>query len=268
MTWLPTVIVVIALGFGLIIGSFLNVVIWRVPRGESIVHPPSACPHCGAPIKPYDNIPVISWLLLRGKCRSCGGPISVRYPLVELGTGLAFAAVVLCGILGVYPIALVPVLLYFAAITVALALIDIDTHKLPNVIVMPSYLVVAALLALASAITGDWWALLRAAIGGAILFVAYFVMLLIYPQGMGFGDVKLAGVIGLILGWLGWGTLAVGGFVAFLLGGLFGIVLLLTRKAGRKSGIPFGPWMLAGAWVGVFVGETLSQGYLSLVGLT
>jgi leader peptidase (prepilin peptidase)/N-methyltransferase len=267
MTSLPGAIVVVVFALGLIIGSFLNVVAWRVPRGESIVHPPSACPHCGTPIKPHDNVPVLSWLVLRGRCRSCNGPISPRYPLVELGTGSAFAAVTFAGFLNIYSLALVPLLLYFAAISIVLALIDIDTHRLPNPIVLPSYLVVFALLALASALTGNWWALIWALCGGAILFATYFVMVLIYPRGMGFGDVKLAGVIGLVLGWLGWGTLAVGGFAAFLLGGLFGILLLLTRKAGRKSAIPFGPWMLVGAWVGVFAGEALSRAYLSLVGL-
>ncbi len=267
MTWLATLAVIIAGLFGLIIGSFLNVVVWRVPRGESVVNPPSACPSCATPIKAYDNIPVVSWLLLRGRCRSCSEPISIRYPLVELGTGLAFAGVVVGGILGLFSLALVPVLLYFAAITVALGLIDLDTRRLPNAIVLPSYLVVVALLAIASALTGDWWALLRALAGGVTLFLAYFVMILIYPKGMGFGDVKLAGVIGLILGWIGWGTLAVGGFAAFLLGGVFGIVLVLTHRAGRKTDIPFGPWMLSGAWVGICAGEVLSRSYLTLVGL-
>jgi leader peptidase (prepilin peptidase)/N-methyltransferase len=267
MTWLATTIVIIAGGFGLIIGSFLNVVVWRVPRGESIVHPPSACPHCAVPIRPYDNIPVLSWLMLGGKCRSCRGPISARYPLVELATGLAFSGIVLAGFLGAYSLALVPALLYFCTISITLTLIDIDTHRLPNAIVLPSHIVVGALLALASLLTGDWWALVWALVGGAILFTAYFVMLMIYPQGMGFGDVKLSGVIGLILGWIGLGSLAVGGFAAFLLGGLFGVILLLTRRADRKSGIPFGPWMLAGAWVGIFAGEILSQEYLKLIGL-
>jgi leader peptidase (prepilin peptidase)/N-methyltransferase len=169
--------------------------------------------------------------------------------------------------LGAYSLALVPALLYFCTISITLTLIDIDTHRLPNAIVLPSYIVVGALLALASLLTGDWWALVWALVGGAILFTAYFVMLMIYPQGMGFGDVKLSGVIGLILGWIGLGSLAVGGFAAFLLGGLFGVILLLTRRADRKSGIPFGPWMLAGAWVGIFAGEILSQEYLKLIGL-
>ncbi|MGV8969711.1 MAG: prepilin peptidase [Microbacteriaceae bacterium] len=265
---LPAILIVVLAGlFGLIIGSFLNVVVWRVPRGESIVRPPSACPHCAQPINPYDNIPVVSWVVLLGKCRSCRGSISIRYPLVELVTGLIYSGVVVGGFLGVYPIELTPALFYFVAITVALTLIDIDTHRLPNAIVFPSYIALAVLLTVASLLTGDWWSLLRASAGAAILFVVYFVLFVIYPKGMGFGDVKLAGVIGLITGWIGWGALAVGGFAAFFLGGVFGMLLLLTRRATRKSGIPFGPWMLAGAWVGICGGELLAQSYLALIGL-
>jgi len=263
--------------FGLLIGSFLNVVIYRVPAGKSIVHPPSTCPNCGAGIRWYDNIPVISWLVLRAKCRDCGNPISARYPLVELGTGILFALVAVrfsAPILEPAPtndvVAAIIVLvafLYLAAIGVALLLIDLDTHRLPNAIVLPSYLVAGALLLLAAVIGGDWAAALRALIGGAAMFAAYYLMAFAYPGGMGFGDVKLSGVLGLYLGWLGWGTLIVGAFSAFLLGGIFSIVLLVARRATRKSGIPFGPWMIAGAFSGVFFGEQLWTAYAGLVGL-
>jgi leader peptidase (prepilin peptidase)/N-methyltransferase len=272
---LRVIIIVLAGVLGLVIGSFLNVVIYRVPRKQSIVSPPSACPSCGTPIKSRDNIPVLSWLLLRAKCRECGEPISARYPIVELVTGLLFAAAAFrfplpygapVNIL-IATILILLAVLYFAAISVALAGIDLDTHTLPNVIVLPSYIVIGGLLLAASVIYGDYSQLLPAAVGGAALFVLYFVMALVYPGGMGFGDVKLAGVIGLMLGFLDWGSLIVGAFAAFLLGGLFGIALVLTRKAGRKSGIPFGPWMLAGAWVGIFFGGQIWAGYLNLVGL-
>jgi leader peptidase (prepilin peptidase) / N-methyltransferase len=273
-------------GFGLLIGSFLNVVAYRVPLRRSIVSPPSACPTCGTAIRSRDNIPVISWILLRGKCHSCRSPISARYPIVELGTGVFFAAVaVWFGVSGVstssttglgsttgaagivaWILALVA-FLYLAAISVVLALIDLDTHTLPNRIVLPSYIVGIALLGAASILSGDYGALLRAGIGMAALWLAYLAMALAYPGGMGFGDVKLAGVLGLYLAWVGWGELAVGAFAAFLLGGLFSIGLIIARKAGRKSGIPFGPWMLAGAWVGIFFGESIASGYLALVGL-
>lgn len=248
---------------GLVIGSFLNVVVWRVPRGESVVSPPSACPRCGTRIRARDNVPVLSWLLLRGRCRDCGEPICARYPLVELGTGLLFA--LLAAVVGVSWV--LPAVLYLAAVAVALALIDLDHHRLPDALVLPSYLVGAALLALASWNPGggsDWGALLRAAIGCAALWVFYFAAAFAYPAGMGFGDVKLAGVLGMYLAWFGWGAFAVGAFGAFLLGGLFSIGLILAQRAGRKSGIPFGPWMLAGAFVGITVGQVAWDGYLDL----
>jgi leader peptidase (prepilin peptidase)/N-methyltransferase len=262
--------------FGLLIGSFLNVVIYRVPNGLSVVSPPSACPGCGHVIKAYDNIPVLSWLILRGRCRGCAKPISRRYPLVETGTGMAFAGVALWAWTGGAsgrptegaPGMLVLVgFLYLAAVTVALGLIDIDTRRLPDAIVLPSYLVGAVLFTLAAVFAGDYAALLRAGVGMAALWTAYLLMALAYPGGMGFGDVKLAGLLGMFLGWVGWGPLLVGAFAAFLLGGLFSLALLVTRMVDRKSGIPFGPWMLAGAWTGIIGGDSLWREYLALVGL-
>ena len=268
------VLIVLAGVLGLIIGSFLNVVVWRLPRGESLSHPDSACPHCGHPIRWWDNIPVVSWLVLRGRCRDCAGPIATRYPLVELGTGLAFAGVswwLLTTWAPATPFAAFVLtavaFLYLAAVSIALGLIDLDTHRLLDVIVLPSYVVGALLFGAATIVSGDPGPLIRAAIGMAAMFAFYFVTWFIYPSGMGFGDVKLAGVLGLFLGWLGWGAVAVGAFAAFVLGGLFAVILLVLRRANRKSGIPFGPWMLLGAWVGVFAGETIARGYLALFGL-
>lgn len=246
---------------GLIIGSFLNVVIWRVPRGESIVSPPSACPACGHEIRAYDNIPIVSWLVLRGRCRDCGEPISVRYPLVELGTGILFA--IMAWRFG--PAWDLPAYLYLAAIAVALALIDIDVKRLPNVIVMPSYAVAGVLLLLPAALTPDWPAYVNAWLGGVALFAFYFVLAFIYPAGMGFGDVKLAGVLGLYLGWLGWGPVIVGGFLGFLLGAVIGIAIMIAGKGGRKTAIPFGPFMLAGALLAVFWGQDLADLYTGVV---
>ncbi|QCB95285.1 prepilin peptidase [Cellulomonas shaoxiangyii] len=246
---------------GLLVGSFLNVVVWRVPRGESVVAPPSACPRCHARIAWYDNVPVISWLALRGRCRRCELPISWRYPVVELATGLLFAGTFLL----VGWSWEVPAFLYLAGITVCLTLIDIDVHRLPNAIVLPSYGVGGALLALAAwnpGGTADPGALLRAAVAGAGLFAFYFLLAVIHPRGMGFGDVKLAGVLGLYLGWVGWSAVGVGAFAAFLLGGVFGLVLTLVGRAGRKTSVPFGPWMLVGAAVGVVAGEPIARAYL------
>lgn len=246
---------------GLAIGSFLNVVIWRVPRGESVVNPPSACPRCGAVIAPRDNVPVFSWLALRGRCRGCREPISRRYPLVEAATGIGF--VLTYAWVGMTPA--LPAFLYLCAIAIALALIDLDTHRLPDAIVLPSYGVVVVLLGAASASTGDWSGLVRGVLAGAALFAFYFLLVVVYPAGMGFGDVKLAGVLGLYLGWVGWGAVLIGAFAAFLLGGVFAVALLVLRRAQRGSGIPFGPWMLAGAAVGLVAGEPLWAAYLSLM---
>lgn len=261
-------LVVLATGLiGLVVGSFLNVVVWRVPRGESVVSPPSACPRCGHRIRARDNIPVVSWLVLQGRCRDCAAPISPRYPLVEAVTAALFALVAWLAVAHDEPWA-VPAFCYLAAVAVALALIDIDVHRLPDGIVLPSYLVAAALLALASWAPGgtsDWTALGRAAIGALALFGVYLVMVLVYPAGMGLGDVKLAGLLGLYLGWVGWGALAIGWFAAFLFGGAYSLGLLASRRANRKSGIPFGPWMLAGAAVGVAAGQWLMDAYLGAV---
>ena len=169
---------------GAIIGSFLNVVIWRVPNGMSIVRPPSACPECGHAIRGYDNIPILSWFILRGRCRDCGAPISPRYPIIEAVTSLAFAGIAALAVVGGVPWPLVPALLWFAGISIALTMIDLDVHRLPNAIVLPSYPVLVALLALASWLTGDWWALLHAAIGGAAMLLLYVVIVLVAPRGI------------------------------------------------------------------------------------
>jgi leader peptidase (prepilin peptidase)/N-methyltransferase len=258
----PALVVLCAV-VGLIIGSFLNVVIWRVPRGESVVNPPSHCPGCDRPIRRRDNVPVLSWLLLRGRCRDCGASISARYPAVELATAVLFA--VMAVRFGVS--AQLPAYLYLAAISVALTMIDIDVRRLPDAIVLPSYPVVAVLLLLAAVVDGTWWSFARALIGAAIMFAVFFVMSFVYPSGMGFGDVKLSGVLGLALGWLGWAYLPVGFFLGFLLGGVYGIGLVVVRRAGRKSQIPFGPFLLGGAVLTVLFGQQLIDGYRSIVGL-
>ncbi len=273
-----TIIVPAIVGvLGAAIGSFLNVVIHRVPAGISVVSPPSACPNCSARVRPYDNIPIVSWVVLRGRCRDCAAPFSGRYALVELLTALVFAGIAAWQLPALLTAptpaataagALVTVaLLYFAAISIALAAIDLDTHRLPNAIVLPSYGVLGALLASAAIVTGDVESAARAAASAGILFTVYLLLALISPRGMGMGDVKLAGVIGLMLGWFGWSALAVGTLAAFGLGALVGVGLIIARRASRTTGIPFGPWMLGGAWVGIMLGEPMARGYLALFGL-
>ncbi|GGM41673.1 prepilin peptidase [Dactylosporangium sucinum] len=246
---------------GLAVGSFLNVVIHRVPRGESLLRPPSHCPQCTSPIRPWHNVPVLGWLLLRGRCADCAAPISARYPLVELGTAALFVAVAARFGLS----ASLPAWLYLAAIAVALALIDLDALRLPNAIVLPSYLVAPLLLLPAVVVERDWGAGLRGLLAMAVLWTFYLVLSLVYPGGMGFGDVKLAGVLGLYLGWLGWSSVAVGTLVAFAIGGVAGLALLVTGRAGRRTALPFGPAMLAGALVALFAAAPITSWYTSLL---
>ncbi|MEN1973973.1 prepilin peptidase [Cellulomonas sp. P4] len=248
---------------GLLVGSFLNVVVWRVPRGASVVSPPSACPACGTRIRARDNVPVVSWLVLRGRCRDCAAPISARYPLVEAGTGALFG-------LAAWWVGwdwVLPAVLYVAGLAVALALIDLDVRRLPDALVLPSYPVLVALLVLASASPGgtsDWPVLGRSLLGAAAFALAYGLIWVVYPGGMGLGDVKLAGLLGLLLGWFGWGAVVVGFFAAFLLAGLVVLGLLAARRIGRRSAVAFGPWMLVGAAVGAVAGPRALDAYVAL----
>ena len=243
--------------YGLVIGSFLNVVIWRVPRHDSIVKPPSHCPVCEAKIANRDNIPVVSWLLLRGRCRSCAAPISVRYPFVELLTGVLFAAV---GARFAHSWAL-PAYLVLAGALVALSAIDLEHFLLPNRILYPADGAVIVLLALASAGEHDWGAFVRAGVAGAIAFAVFFTIHIVSPRGMGFGDVRLSFLLGLSLGWLGWGEVAGGLFAGFLYGAVVGVALIAFKVKGRKQQIPFGPYLAAGAMTFVLFGEPIVDWY-------
>lgn len=246
---------------GLVVGSFLNVVVYRVPRGESVVRPPSHCPRCGSLVRARHNVPVLGWVLLRGRCADCRLPISVRYPLVELATGLLFAAVAL----RVGGGATLPAYLWFTGAGIALALIDLDVRRLPNAIVAPSYPVLAVLLAGAAAWQHDWWALGRAVIGGGVLFGFYLVLVLLYPAGMGWGDVKLSGLVGGVLAFLSWQAFFVGAFAAFVLGAIVGVAVLAAGRGGRKTALPFGPFMIGGVLLAVFAAAPLGSWYGALV---
>jgi len=249
---------------GLAVGSFLNVVIHRVPRGESLVRPGSRCPSCGTPIRPWHNIPVVGWLVLRGRCAACGAPIGVRYPLVEAGTAALFVALA-ARLDSLGRLSALPAYLYFGAIGIALALIDLDCRRLPSPIVLPSYPVLAVLLTASAAWSGDWWSLLRAVLGAAALFAFFLAIVLIHPPGMGFGDVRLPGLIGGVLAYLSWSTVVIGAFLGFLLGALVGVAVISFGRGGRKTAIPFGPFMIAGALLAVFVGDPIANWYRELV---
>jgi leader peptidase (prepilin peptidase)/N-methyltransferase len=234
---------------GAVVGSFLNVVIHRLPRGESVVKPRSRCPECGAQIAGYDNVPVISWLVLRGRCRHCGTGISPRYPAVELLTAAAFVGVVLVRGFDDDLVLELP----FVAALIALAGIDFDRRLLPNKIVYPlaAYGVVATLLV-------DRSDLVEHLVAGVGAFAFLLAAVLAYPSGMGMGDVKLAGAMGLFLGVAVIPAL----LVAFLSGSLVGLVILAREGASaRKKAIPFGVFLALGGIVGVLAGPDLVDFY-------
>lgn len=243
---------------GLVAGSFLNVVASRVPEGRSVVRPGSACPGCGAAIRPRDNIPVVSWLVLRGRCRDCGSAISVRYPLVEIGTAALFAATAF--VIGAR--AVLPAYWWAAAVAFILAIVDLDTQRIPNRILYPGTVVGAVLLAAGALVDGEAAALLRALGGGAGYFALLLVVAIAARGGFGFGDVKLGFLLGMFLAYLSWGTLAVGVFGAFLVGGLAAVGLLIARRVGRRDAIPFGPAMVVGAFAAAAWGPQIAAWYL------
>ena len=243
--------VAIAFLGGLIVGSFITVVAYRVPRGESILGPRSRCPSCGAQIAAYDNVPVVSWALLRGRSRCCGEPISARYPLTELALGLLYAATTAVFYEDGTELALG---LVFATVLLAVTLTDLERRIIPNKI-----LLVGAVLAVAIAVVGDPGSLPERAIAGAAAGGLLFLVALAYPKGMGLGDVKLAAVMGLFLG----REVAAAILVALLAGSLLGLALIARRgAAARKQAIPFGPFLAFGGVVGLLLGDQLVDWYL------
>jgi leader peptidase (prepilin peptidase) / N-methyltransferase len=249
----PALIAVIAGVYGLAIGSFLNVVIWRVPRHESLVKPRSHCPGCDTPIAPLDNIPLVSWLRLRGRCRNCGEPISIRYPFVELLTAVLFAAV---GARYAHTWAL-PAFLVLTAALVAISAIDLEHFIIPNRIVYPVGYASVALLAAAAAIEHDWTSFERSLLGALAAFAFFWVLHFLVPRGMGYGDVRLSFVLGLFLGWIGWPEVFGGLFAGFLFGAVVGSALIAIGRRSRAEHIPFGPYLAVGTMTFVLAGTNL-----------
>jgi leader peptidase (prepilin peptidase)/N-methyltransferase len=243
-------IVLAAVG-GLIIGSFLNVVAYRLPRGESLAHPPSHCPSCGEPIKPYDNIPVLSWLLLRGRCRNCKAAISPRYPLVEALTGALYALVMWARWDDAAGIALGIVLV---TVLIPIAIIDFEHRIIPNRITGP-----AAVVAILIGVLFDQDFVVEQLIAGAAAGGFFLLAAIAYPRGMGMGDVKLAGMMGLYLGRAVGFAVLVGLVAGVLVGSV--IMARVGVKAGRKQQVPFGPFLALGGIIAIFAGDAVADSY-------
>jgi leader peptidase (prepilin peptidase) / N-methyltransferase len=238
--------------FGLIFGSFFNVVAHRLPQGVSLVTPASSCPRCGTSIKPYDNVPVLSWLLLRGRCRECGDAISPRYPLVEALTAALAVAVALVKH-SAHDIALG---LLLVGVLVPVALIDLEHRIIPNKITLPAALA-AICVGLVTRASGVPEQLIAGATAGGFLLV----FALVYPRGMGMGDVKLAAVLGLFLGRSVGVALLAGVLAAAVVGA--GIMARLGVAKGRKTAVPFGPFLAFGGILGLLAGPAIVHWYLS-----
>jgi leader peptidase (prepilin peptidase)/N-methyltransferase len=238
--------------FGLLIGSFLNVVAYRLPRGESLATPGSHCPSCDAPVKAYDNIPLLSWLLLRGRCRGCSEPIGRRYPIVEALTAALFAAV---AVVHAHDTTMLVLGLVLVAFLVPIALIDADHRIIPNKLTLPAA-VLAVVLGTVLDPGGEVERLIAGVAAGAVLAVPS----LLHPKGMGMGDAKLVAVLGLFLG----SAVAPAFFVAFAVGTAVGMAIMIRKgmSAGRKTAVPFGPFLAIGGVVGVLAGSQLVQLYL------
>ena len=245
---------------GLIIGSFVGVVVDRVPRRESIVSPPSHCVSCSAPVRGYDNIPVVSYLLLRGRCRVCRAQIPPRDAFLELGTGIAF--VLLAWRLN-SPWTL-PAYCVLAASLVAISAIDVEHLRIPSPIVYVTGGFGVPLLILASFGTHRWSALLSALIGGAAAFAAFFALFFAVPKGIGFGDVRLAGLCGAFLGWIGYREVAAGFLLSFIIAGVPAAILLALHKVQRRTQLPFGPFIAAGTFLTVLFAHPIVHAWSSI----
>jgi leader peptidase (prepilin peptidase)/N-methyltransferase len=246
---------------GLLFGSFVTVLVHRLPRKESVVGPRSRCPRCGALIRAVDNVPVLSYLLLRGRCRSCGERISPEYPITELATALLFAGAA-WAITSVYVAAIVAP---FLGLMLAVALIDARWRVVPNGLTYPS-LILFLVVIVAVDLAGGGVDVLRALLGLALYAGPVLALAVAIPGGMGMGDVKLAALIGLVLGSIGLAYVAVAAFAGIIGGGLGAVVAMAAMGYGSKEHIPYGPFLAGGAVVAALAGPHLAGLYLSLLG--
>lgn len=263
---MPTVLLVLGASLGAVIGAFGNVVIARVPAGQSITRPAPHCPGCGHGVKRHRNIPSVFYLILPCRCANCRSISSIQYLLVVALTSAGFAAAAaLSWQRGT--LELLPTWWFLVAVGVMLSAIDLRHHRLPDSIVAPSYVAIGLLLAFASLYGDGWWPLGRAAIGGAALLALYALIAAVYPSGMGWGDVKLAGLLGSFTAFVGFPALTVGALASFVLAAPVAMWLVAARSAGSRTRVPFGPFMVAGAMVGVASGAAVSDWYFALLTL-
>jgi leader peptidase (prepilin peptidase)/N-methyltransferase len=243
---------------GLLVGSLAKVVVRRVPAGESLRPVRRPCPSCASEPGGFDLVPVVSWVVRRGRCRACGERIGWRDPLIEIGCAVVFAAA--AARFG-WAWELPAYLALFAGLVV-LSAIDLEHFLLPNRVLYPTLFTVAALLAVASVVDGRGTNAWHAAVGGLAAFAVFFLINFAYPEGMAFGDVRLAGVLGMATGWLSLGHVLLAFFLAFLTSAAVGLTLILLRVRGRRDPIPFGPFLALGAALTVLVGQPMLNVYL------
>jgi len=250
------VIIIFVLGLlGLIVGSFSNVCIYRIPRNESIIFPASHCPKCRKTIKPIDNIPLLSYILLKGRCRNCKGKISIQYPVVELLTGLTYLIIYV--IYGLSIQTLIYIILSSALIIIAF--IDLNEHIVPDVISLPG-IVIGFIISFFVPYISFVNSALGVVVGGGIILVIGLVGSVIFKkEAMGGGDVKLAAIIGAFLGWR---YIIISLFLGFFLGALAGIILILSKIKKREDAIPFGPFIALGSIITILWGEKIISWYL------
>ena len=252
----PIVIPLFVFIFGALIGSFLNVCIYRIPEGKSIVSPPSHCPSCGEGVRWYDNIPILSYLILRGKCRFCANRISVQYPLVELLTALAALFFFLKFQLSI----VFAILFIFTAALIVISFIDLEHRIIPDVISLPG-IIVGFVAALFLPEVGWMSSLIGILVGGgSLLLVAWVYQLLTRKEGMGGGDIKLLAMMGAFLGWRAIPFII---FASSLIGSVIGISVMLIQKKDSKFALPFGPFLAIGALIYIFFGSRIISWYLN-----
>lgn len=255
--------------YGLIFGSFANAVAYRVPTGETLWSR-SHCPKCDSMITAWMNIPVFSWLFLRGKCANCKNPISVQYPLIELITSILFGVVawaILKMNFEIIPSAiLIIVLCYFVFIGVVLSIIDQKTMLLPKKLIYPTLIVSLVGLSVVALLINDYSRILWMIIGGLGSFIIYFLIWYFFPKGLGYGDVRLVLLTGSILGWFSIGHIVLGLTLPFIILSIILLPLMIAKVVGRKTKVPLGPWIILGAIVSILFGDIIINLYLSLGG--